>query len=51
MGQVRYGYAENVDQMCDRLNYDFLYLKNVNFDNDLSIIMKTIKVVFLAKGK
>ena len=51
MGQVRYGYAENIDQMCDRLNYDFLYLKNINFDNDINIILKTIEVVFLAKGK
>ncbi|HWD88583.1 MAG TPA: sugar transferase [Mucilaginibacter sp.] len=51
IGQIRYGYAENIDQMCDRLNYDFLYLKNISLNNDLNIILKTIKVVFQAKGK
>jgi putative colanic acid biosynthesis UDP-glucose lipid carrier transferase len=51
IGQVRYGYAENIDQMCDRLNYDFLYLKNISLNNDWNIILKTIKVVFQAKGK
>ncbi|MGN6638040.1 MAG: sugar transferase [Mucilaginibacter sp.] len=51
IGQIRYGYAENIDQMCDRLNYDFLYLNNINLNNDWDIILKTIKVVFKAKGK
>lgn len=51
IGQVRYGYAENLDQMCDRLNYDFLYLNNINLNNDWNIILKTITIVFKAKGK
>jgi putative colanic acid biosynthesis UDP-glucose lipid carrier transferase len=51
IGQVHYGYAENVDQMCDRLRYDLLYLKNMRINNDLNIIMKTIKVMVQSRGK
>ena len=29
-GQVKYGYAENVDEMVDRLKYDIIYLENTS---------------------
>lgn len=51
MGQVHYGYAENVDQMCHRLRYDLLYLQNLNLNSDLGIIFKTVKVMIQRKGK
>lgn len=51
MGQVSYGYAEDVDQMCDRVKFDLLYLNNVNLNYDLGIILKTVKVMVQAKGK
>ncbi len=51
LGQVHYGYAQNVDQMCERLNYDLLYFRNVNLDSDINIILKTVKVMVKAKGK
>lgn len=51
MGQVHYGYAENVDQMCHRMRYDLLYLQNISLNADLNIIAKTIKVMFQRKGK
>ncbi|MBK0381150.1 sugar transferase [Mucilaginibacter segetis] len=51
IGQVHYGYAENVDQMRDRVRYDLLYLRNMNFNSDLNIIMKTVKVMVQGKGK
>jgi exopolysaccharide biosynthesis polyprenyl glycosylphosphotransferase len=51
IGQVHYGYAENVDQMCERLRYDLLYLKNIGINNDLNIIIKTIKVMVQSRGK
>jgi len=51
IGQVQYGYAENVDQMCSRVKYDLLYLQNVNLNFDLDIIYKTIQVVIQRKGK
>lgn len=51
IGQVHYGYAENVDQMCDRMVYDLQYLKDMSLNQDLSIIMKTVKVMVQLKGK
>lgn len=51
IGQVDYGYAENVDQMCARLQYDMSYLNKVSFTSDMRIIFKTVKVMIQAKGK
>jgi lipopolysaccharide/colanic/teichoic acid biosynthesis glycosyltransferase len=51
IGQVYYGYAENVDQMRDRCRYDLLYLQNINLNSDINIIFKTVKVMVQAKGK
>lgn len=51
IGQVNYGYAENVQEMRDRVRYDLIYLKNINFNNDVSIIFQTIKVMVQLKGK
>jgi exopolysaccharide biosynthesis polyprenyl glycosylphosphotransferase len=51
LGQVHYGYAENIDQMCERLKYDLLYFRNVTLDADLNIIFKTVRVMVQAGGK
>jgi len=51
IGQVYYGYAENVDQMCQRMLFDLRYLSEVNIQTDLSIILQTVKVMFQGKGK
>lgn len=51
IGQVHYGYAENVDQMRDRVRYDLLYLQNISLNSDLNIIFKTVKVMVQGKGK
>ncbi|WP_462267211.1 sugar transferase [Mucilaginibacter sp.] len=51
IGQVQYGYAENVEQMCDRMHYDLQYLENITLNSDLNIIFKTVKVMIQGKGK
>ena len=50
-GQVKYGYAENVDQMIQRMKFDLLYLKNRSLALDLKIMMHTVLIVLKAKGK
>lgn len=50
-GQVKYGYAENVDQMLQRMKYDMLYLKNMSISLDLKIMLYTIAIVFKGSGK
>lgn len=51
IGQVCYGYAQNVDEMCERANLDLHYLRGVNFFSDMNIIFRTLKVMVQGKGK
>lgn len=51
IGQVYYGYAENVDEMCQRMLFDLRYLNEVNILTDINIILQTVKVMFQGKGK
>jgi exopolysaccharide biosynthesis polyprenyl glycosylphosphotransferase len=51
LGQVKYGYAENVDQMIERMKYDILYIENMSLLLDIKIITYTIQIIFAAKGK
>ena len=50
MGMVKYGYAQNVDQMVERLSYDLLYLENMSLLNDFKIMVYTIKTIITGKG-
>lgn len=50
-GQVKFGYAENVDQMIQRMKFDLLYLNNRSLALDFKIMMHTILIIFKAKGK
>jgi exopolysaccharide biosynthesis polyprenyl glycosylphosphotransferase len=50
-GQVKYGYAENVDQMVERLKYDILYIENMSLALDFKIAFYTILTIIKAEGK
>lgn len=50
-GQVKYGYAENVDQMIERLKYDIIYIENMSLLVDLKILIYTIQTVLKGRGK
>lgn len=50
-GQVKYGYASNVEEMLERLPYDMMYLKNISLYIDFKILIYTIMVSFKGNGK
>lgn len=50
-GQVKYGYAENVDQMVQRLKYDVLYIENMSLAIDLKILGYTVLTILKGSGK
>lgn len=50
-GQVKYGYAENIEEMLKRMKFDLLYIKNRTLALDFKIMLYTILIVIKAKGK
>jgi len=50
-GQVKFGYAENVEQMVRRLKYDILYIENMSLAVDLKILAYTVLIILKGDGK
>lgn len=50
-GQVKYGYASNVDEMVQRLKYDLLYIENISLSLDIKILFYTVLVIVQGRGK
>lgn len=51
IGQIKFGYAANVDEMVKRLRFDLLYPERRSFFLDIWIIAQTVRVMVQGRGQ
>jgi len=48
--QVRYGYANNIEEETEKMRYDLYYIKNRSLLLDVDILLRTVRIMLFGHG-
>ena len=51
LGMINFGYADNVAGMVERMKYDQLYLEKKSLTLDITIMVRTLKIILMPKNR